>query len=87
MPAERAPAAALTLYGREGCHLCEAMEAALQRLRPRFAFDLACVDIDDDPALARRYGALVPVLVAEGRELCHHVLDEAALAAYLAGIG
>jgi glutathione S-transferase len=38
------------------------------------------VDVDSDPALARRYGTRVPVLVdAEGREICHARLDAPAL--------
>ncbi|OIP09219.1 MAG: hypothetical protein AUK49_08420 [Betaproteobacteria bacterium CG2_30_68_42] len=87
MRAEPAAGPVLTLYGRAGCHLCEVMQSALQGLRSRSAFELRLVDVDDDLELARRYGALVPVLEAGGRELCHYVLDEAAVSAYLARIG
>jgi hypothetical protein len=42
-------------------------------------------DVDADPALQARYGALVPVLAdAAGVEICHYHLDEAALRARLA---
>jgi hypothetical protein len=38
------------------------------------------VRVDSDPALAERYGLLVPVLTdASGRELCHGRLDPAVL--------
>ena len=38
------------------------------------------VDVDSDPALAKRYGERVPVLTdAQGRELCHGRLDPAVL--------
>ncbi len=58
--------APLVLYTRAGCPPCEARAAALTRLGLRFIR----VDVDDDPALARRYGARVPVLVtSDGLEL------------------
>jgi len=39
------------------------------------------IDVDADPALEERYGALVPVLTdAQGHELCHYRLDAAVLA-------
>lgn len=42
-------------------------------------------DVDADPALASRYGELVPVLTdAAGVEICRTRLDEAALQARLA---
>ena len=50
----------------------------------RIAFDE--VDVDADPAVEQRYGQLVPVLVgSDGREVCHYVLDEAALRRALGG--
>ncbi len=33
------------------------------------------VDVDEDPALAERYGADVPVLVRDGVEVCRHRLQ------------
>jgi hypothetical protein len=39
------------------------------------------LDVDADPALARRYGERVPVLTdAAGAELCHGRLEPAVLA-------
>jgi hypothetical protein len=47
--------------------------------------DFEETDVDADPALASRYGELVPVLTdAAGLEICHTRLDEAALRARLA---
>jgi hypothetical protein len=43
------------------------------------------VDVDEDPALRRRFGERVPVLVADGRVLCEAHFDEAAVRAYLDG--
>jgi len=79
-------AAVLTLYGREYCHLCHDMVAALDALRPDYAFTLEVIDVDDDMALEQRYGHLVPVLVGNDEEICHYRLDLAALDAYFAKI-
>lgn len=74
---------ALTLYHREGCHLCEAMERELVPLLAARGWRLERVDVDEDPALAARYGADVPVLAWGGRELCRHRLDRHAVEALL----
>jgi len=75
----------LTLYYREGCHLCEAMLQALRGLQPRQAFDLQLIDIDRDPQLAQRYDEWVPVLCCGEQEICHYFLDESALKKILPG--
>lgn len=79
-PAKTLPA--LTLYGREECHLCHDMIAALRKMQsdvPSGPFTLDIIDVDDDADLQARYGALVPVLMADGKEICHYHLDMAAL--------
>jgi glutaredoxin len=69
----------LTLYYREGCHLCDLMLQALRGLQPRLGFELALVDIDRDEQLRQRYDEWVPVLCHAERELCHYHLDERAV--------
>ncbi len=76
-------AAALTLYGRGYCHLCDDMLAALLELRSEFDFEVTVIDVDSDPTLEARYDELVPVLEANGVELCHYFLDAVAVRAYL----
>ena len=67
---------ALLLYGRAWCHLCEDMARALRARGVAFEE----FDVDADPALEARWGELVPVLAtAQGEEICHYHLDEAAL--------
>ncbi len=73
----------LVVYGRQYCHLCSDMLAALEALRGEYAFSIKAVDVDADPALVALYDETVPVLVAEGRELCHYFLDEAKVREYL----
>jgi len=67
----------LTLLVRAYCHLCDEMRAALAEQAAGIAVDE--LDVDADPALEARWGALVPVLLADGRELCHYRLDAGAL--------
>ena len=75
--------AKLTLYYREGCHLCEVMLQALRGLQRRLGFELQLVDVDRDAELARRYDEWVPVLCLGEREVCHYHLDEQVLRQFL----
>ncbi|MCH7750361.1 MAG: LLM class flavin-dependent oxidoreductase, partial [Acidobacteria bacterium] len=53
----------LTLYTRPGCHLCDDLKETLLRVRRRQAFEFREVDVSRDPALERRYGQDIPVLL------------------------
>ena len=74
---------ALTLYGREHCHLCDEMKDALAFFGRDSGFLLNVIDVDSDVDLQQRYGHLVPVLVDGMQEICHFHLDRAALDAHL----
>jgi hypothetical protein len=63
------------------------MTQALERLRPELGFDVTAVDIDADPELARLYNTRVPVLVAEGVEICYYFLEEQRLREHLQSRG
>lgn len=67
----------LTLMSRVYCHLCHDMEVALAPLAAEFGAEVEVIDVDADPQLEALYNELVPVLLHEGRELCHYFLDEA----------
>lgn len=75
----------LIIYGREECHLCQQMIAALHELSNRKPLTFQVVDIDSEPELASRYGEKIPVLASAltGQEICHYFLDNAVLDAYL----
>jgi len=75
----------LTLYWREGCHLCEDMERTLAELVDPSRYRLQRIDIDRNEALQQRYNADVPVLCLNEQELCRHFLDLTAVEAALAG--
>ncbi|GAB6041647.1 glutaredoxin family protein [Endothiovibrio diazotrophicus] len=74
----------MTLYWRDGCHLCEEMGRELTRRREALGVELEAVEISGDVELEARYGHKVPVLCAGDEEICHYFLDEEALARHLA---
>jgi hypothetical protein len=72
----------LVIYTRRDCSLCEQMEAGVRRAAGA-EVPLKMVEIDDDPALVRRFGADVPVLCLDDEVVCKHFLDAARLMAAL----
>lgn len=78
---------ALTLLGRDGCHLCEDMRAALKPWVARFGFAVEEVDIGGKSELESRYGWDIPVLLAGETEICRHFFDPLALQEWLTGQG
>ncbi len=73
----------LTVFVRQGCHLCTDMLNALEYLKSELDFRYRVRDVDEDAALAARYGDRVPVLVAGVTELCWYFLDADRLREYL----
>jgi glutaredoxin len=71
--------AAVTLYGRPGCHLCDVARDALERVRADTPFELREVDIERDDELFKRYLERIPVVSLDGEELFEFHVDEAAL--------
>ena len=52
----------LTLFGRQGCHLCDAMLAALKPCLVAGKVTLQMVDVDGEPDLKVRFDTEVPLL-------------------------
>ena len=71
--------AAVTLYGRPGCHLCDEAREVLLRVRAETPFELREVDIERDDELLKRYLERIPVVCLGGEELFEFEVDEAAL--------
>ena len=63
----RALRAPMVFYTRARCSLCDAMKAELERAGLPERGSWREVDVDGDPALARRFGDRVPVLEIGGR--------------------
>jgi len=58
----------VTLYGAEGCHLCESARRVLAGVRAEVPFELEEVDITGDPKLERAYRERIPVVAVDGEE-------------------
>jgi len=71
------PAAALVLYVREGCHLCEQFLLDLSLDFPAALTRLTSLDVDTDAALATEFGLRVPVLATGGTVVCEGIYDRA----------
>lgn len=65
-----------TVYSRADCSLCEQLLGELaQLLGPAGASRVEVIDIDGDSQLERKYGARIPVLMADGEFVCAYRLD------------
>ena len=73
----------LFVYSREQCHLCERMIQGLAEWHKKYGFRLTIIDIDQDPALQKKYAARVPLLATADAEICEYFLDEQALSRLL----
>ena len=77
----------VTLYGREGCHLCdEARESIVELRADGFDFDLIEVDIESDRDLHLRYLERIPVIEVGDTEVCELGFDRGAVTAMLASL-
>jgi len=69
--------AQLTMFSRDGCHLCEDMFEQLTALQQDYDFQINVIDISGDPHLEDQFGQKVPVLTYQDKEICHYYLDVA----------
>lgn len=65
----------LSVYIRQGCHLCDEMIDVLSEFRNDYNFSIRMIDIDADASLRDKYNIRVPVLCHGDREICHHFFD------------
>jgi glutaredoxin len=73
----------VTMYMREGCHLCEEAKSAMAPVLAALGAHLQEVDIDDDPALRARYTNDVPVIFVGAQFFTQHRVDPALLRRHL----
>ncbi|KAA3663934.1 MAG: glutaredoxin family protein [Chloroflexi bacterium] len=55
----------ITLYSKDGCHLCEIVKndlASLKKIHPHLTFQLHEIDITQDRELFKKYCLTIPVL-------------------------
>ena len=75
--------ARVTLYARQGCHLCEAARETVARVCAELGETFEEVDVDTDPELRRRFTEEVPVTFVDGRQHDFWRVDEQRLRAAL----
>ena len=69
----------LTLYTRDGCHLCEELLAELAPWAAARGVSVELLDVDADAVTRRRYGHRIPVLLVDGEPAAYGRLDWDAL--------
>lgn len=65
----------VTLYTRQGCHLCEEAKQEIEQLRSVTEFRFEILDIDADPELQARFTNEVPVVFINGRKAFKYRVD------------
>lgn len=75
----------VTVYSRDGCHLCvdaiESVERAVSRVDVEVSIDI--VNVDEDPVLRSNYGDRVPCVAIDGDVLFEYRVDENSLAEHI----
>ena len=59
----------ITVFSKEGCHLCERAIDTLRELSNENVFDLEIVDISKDRTLLERYVLRIPVVRLDGEDV------------------
>ncbi len=59
----------VTLFTRQGCHLCEIAEDLLIEMQVELDFDIEKRFIEGDAELIEKYGDQIPVILIDGE---HH---------------
>ena len=59
----------VTIYSRQGCHLCDDAFNALESMREELNFEIDVIDIDENAELVKLYSDQVPVIHIDG---IHH---------------
>ena len=66
----------VTVYSRQGCHLCESAENTLRFLSKELDFNLEIKSIDGNSELEKLYGTEVPVIHIDGEHHDFYKVDE-----------
>ena len=69
----------VTLYTKPGCHLCEAVEQVIARVRTKTPLELEIRNILDESSDFTRYQYEVPIVFLNGREIARYRLSAAQL--------
>ena len=75
----------VTLYGKPGCHLCDAARAIVQAVCAELGVEWTEVDITQDDRLFTEYGEQIPVTFVDGKQHDFWRVDPVRLRKALAG--
>lgn len=75
--------ARITLYGREGCHLCDQARAVITKVCADLGESFVEFDIDADEDLYDKFAEEIPVTFVDGRQHDFWRVDETRLRAAL----
>ncbi|MFI6906740.1 glutaredoxin family protein [Nonomuraea sp. NPDC050394] len=56
----------ITLYGRQGCHLCDDARATIAKVAAELGVRWTEVDIDSSAELREKYNDMIPVTLVDG---------------------
>lgn len=65
----------MTIYQRDGCHLCELAAEQLVELQREHEFEIRAVDIEASDQLHAAYLERIPVIAVDGDELYDFEID------------
>lgn len=65
----------MTIYQRDGCHLCELAAEQLVELQREHEFEIRAVDIEASDQLHAAYLERIPVIAVDGDELYDYEID------------
>jgi glutaredoxin len=58
----------VTVYSRNGCHLCEVALSDIENFKGEFEFQIEKILIDGNSDLEKKYGEEVPVILINGKQ-------------------
>ncbi|MBB5075536.1 glutaredoxin family protein [Nonomuraea endophytica] len=75
----------ITLYGRQGCHLCDDARAVIAKVAAELGVRWTEVDIDSSAELREKYNDMIPVTLVDGVQHDFWRVSEERLRAALGG--
>ena len=73
----------ITIYSRQGCHLCDDAQKTLESMREELNFEIVVIDIDQDAELIKLYSDQVPVIHIDGIHHDFYKVDPLRFRSYL----